>query len=255
MELLERGLPVRAVNRRGAAEVPNAGDVERVAADASDAGLMREVCAGASVVYHCVNPPLPRWRTVFPEVTRSLAAAAGDTGAVLVFADDTWMYGRVSGSMTEDLPARPVSNLGVLRAWFAEMLLAAHRRGEVQVAIARAGELYGPRMESLLGRNLFGQVLSGRRPVWPGNPDLPITPTYIRNFARGLATVAAEPKAWGGVLARTQWASDYRSRLCLQRVSRARSAGAPVVTLQPYRPLTRPDLDGHQARCRDALSV
>jgi nucleoside-diphosphate-sugar epimerase len=196
-ELLSRGLKVRAVNRSGKAEVP--AEVEMVAADASDAGLMREVCTGAEAVYNCVNPPFEQWREVFPEVHRSLVAAAAAAGAVLVFADDTWMYGKVDGPMTETLPSRPVSHLGVFRAWLAEMLLGAHARGEVRMVIGRAGELYGPRVESLFGRSLFAQAVRGHRMFWPGKLDLPITPTYINDFARGLATLAGEPSAWGEV--------------------------------------------------------
>lgn len=196
-ELLRRGLPVRAINRSGKGEMPDG--VELVAADAADARRMLEVCADAVAVYHCVNPPFDGWRRVFPEVNRSLIEAAGAAGATLVFADDTWMYGQVDGPMTEDLPYRPVSNLGVLRAWLAEMLLAAHSRGQVQVAIGRAGELYGPNVESVLAHNVFGQAARGHRVFWPGDPDLPITPTYIGDFARGLATVAGDPAAWGEV--------------------------------------------------------
>ncbi|MGO1055477.1 NAD-dependent epimerase/dehydratase family protein [Crossiella sp. CA198] len=195
-ELLGRGEKVRAVSRGGDSAIPGA---EAVAADASDARRMREVCAGATAVYNCVNPPFPQWRSTFPEVIRSLVAAAGAAGAVLAFADDTWMYGKAAGPMTEDTPVRPVTELGVLRAWLAEMTLAAHHRGDARVVIARGGELYGPAVESVLGQNLFGRAVAGRRPIWFGDPDQPITPTYIGDFAAGLATVAADPESWGQV--------------------------------------------------------
>ncbi len=89
--------------------------------------------------------------------------------------------------MTEDTPWRPVSGHGVLRAWIAERLLAEAARGRVRVSIVRAGELYGPGVRSLLAGNLFGCALRG----WPvhlvGNPDLPLTPTYVGDFAATLA--------------------------------------------------------------------
>jgi nucleoside-diphosphate-sugar epimerase len=192
-ELVARGEKVRAVNRSGRAGVPDG--VELVAADAGDAGQMREICSGATAVYHCVRPPLPEWLELYPRVQESLIRAAGAAGAVLVFADDTWMYGKVDRPMTEDMPYRPVAGLGVMRALMAEMLLAAHHRGDVQVAIARAGELYGPKVESLFGPLLFG----AKRPIWFGHADLPITPTYIDDFAQTMVTLAAEPDAWGEV--------------------------------------------------------
>ncbi|GAB3895391.1 NAD-dependent epimerase/dehydratase family protein [Kibdelosporangium lantanae] len=185
--MLRRDEKVVAVNRGGRADLP----VEVIAADAADPDRMREVCAGATAVYNCVNPPIPTWLDVFPRVNRALVTAAAATGAVLVFADDTWMYGRVDGPMTEDTPARPVTHLGLLRAWLADLVL----RPGIQAVIGRAGELYGPGVRSLLGDNIF----RGGRPVYFGNPDLPITPTYIEDFARALATLGSTPTSWGQV--------------------------------------------------------
>ncbi|WP_202818919.1 NAD-dependent epimerase/dehydratase family protein [Actinosynnema sp. ALI-1.44] len=196
-ELLRRGEKVRAVNRSGRVGLPDVelNGVEFIRANASDADQMTEICAGATAVYHCVRPPLPEWLELYPRVQQALISAAGTAGAVLVFADDTWMYGRVDRPMTEDMPYRPVAHLGLIRAWLAEMTLAAHHRGDVRVAIARAGELYGPKVESLFGSTMF----AGKRPIWFGDPDLPITPTYIDDFATTMITLAGEPDAWGEV--------------------------------------------------------
>lgn len=221
--LLERGEKVRAVNRSGKSSFP----AEAVAADAANAQQMREVCAGATAVYNLVRPPLTDWRTTFPDVTRSLIAAAGAAGAVLAFADDTWMYGKVDRPMTEDMPSRPVSNLGVLRAWLAEMLLAAEHRGDVRVVIARAGELYGPKVESLFGPNLFGRALAGKRPLWFGDPDLPITPTYIDDFAATLATLATSPDTWGEVW-HVPSGPPTTARRFAQQISDARLVAVPA---------------------------
>ncbi|HWM05688.1 MAG TPA: NAD-dependent epimerase/dehydratase family protein, partial [Actinophytocola sp.] len=196
-ELQATGHRVRAVNRSGRrAAGPG---VEVVAADATDAARMRQVCDGAAVVYNCVNPPFLRWRELFPAAVDGVLAGASAAGAVLVFADDTWMYGRVAEPMTEDTPYRPVSAKGVLRAWLAERVLAAHHRGDVRAVIGRAGELYGPGVESLFGRNLFGAALAGRTARWLGRLDLALTPLFIDDFARGLLVLAERSAAHGGV--------------------------------------------------------
>lgn len=78
----------------------------------------------------------------------------------------------------------------MLRAWLADMLLAAHNKGQVQAVIGRGGELYGPLVESVLGQNVFGAAVSGKRALWFGNLDLPLTPLFIDDFARGLITLA-----------------------------------------------------------------
>jgi nucleoside-diphosphate-sugar epimerase len=117
--------------------------------------------------------------------------------AKLVFADDTWMYGKPDGPMTEKLPYRPVSNKGVLRAWLAEMLLRAHDGGSLRVAIGRAGELYGPAVESVLGRNLFGAALKGKKARFIGDPNQPLTPTFVEDFAKALIVLGEREEALG----------------------------------------------------------
>jgi nucleoside-diphosphate-sugar epimerase len=196
-ELVSRERRVRAVNRSGRAAVP--AGVEVLKGDAANPDRMREVCRGATVVYNCVNPPFTTWTETFPPIMQAVIDGAAAAGAKLVFADDTWMYGKVDGPMTEDLPYRPASNKGVLRAWLADMLLAAHDRGKVRATIGRAPELYGPAVESVLGQNLFGPALAGKKARWVGALDVPLTPLFIEDFARGLVTLGEREEALGEV--------------------------------------------------------
>lgn len=113
----------------------------------------------------------------------------GANAARVVYADDTWMYGRVLTPMTPDLPYRPVGPLGLLRAWLAERLEHAAATGRIRLSIVRAGELYGPGVRSMIAANVFSGVGPTSHALWFGSPDLPITPTYIDDFARTVATV------------------------------------------------------------------
>lgn len=187
------GHRVRAVTRDGR-DVGTPG-VELRAADAANPSSVTAACRGAAVVYHCVMPPLGRWRAEFPVITDALVDGAASVGARLVFADDTWMYGRVDGPMTEDTAYRPVSNKGVLRAWLAERLLSAAASGRLPVSIVRAGELYGPGVRSLIASNVFAAVSRRRTVHWAGDPGLPLTPTFITDFGRTLAAVGASDTA------------------------------------------------------------
>lgn len=157
-ELLRRIRRVRAVNRSGRLDAPPG--VEVAAGDARDAERIREVCRGAGVVYNTVNVPFAQSQESFPAAVDGVLSGARAADATMVFAVDTWMYGRVTGPMTEALPYRPVSDKGVLRAWLAERVIAAHTGGRVRTVIGRAPELYGPAVESVLGHNLFGPALS-----------------------------------------------------------------------------------------------
>ncbi|WP_431798694.1 NAD-dependent epimerase/dehydratase family protein [Microbacterium kunmingense] len=194
-ELSARGIAVRAVSRRTQRNVPVG--VISVAADALDPDSLRRAVDGASVVYHCVMPTFENWRSDFPRVTRAIIAAAGANDARVVFADDTWMYGKVTGPMSEQTPENPVSHKGVLRAWLGEMLLTAHHRGDAEVVIGRAPELFGPHVGSLLNASFIGNAARGKRAIYIGNPDLPITPMFIDDFARGLIKLGTAENAAG----------------------------------------------------------
>lgn len=220
-ELARRGLPIRAVSRSG---TPVEG-AEAVSADAADPAAMRDVCRDAAAVHHCVNPPFASWRAVFPAATRALLAAAGAAGARLVFADDTWMYGRVDGPMREDTTVAPVSGKGVLRAWLAEMVLAAHARGEVETVIGRAPELWGPGVESLLAGGIFAAAAHGRTARWPGDPDLPVTAGYAPDVGAALVELALAPASATGRVWHTPVPPPITGRLFVEKVYAA--AGHP----------------------------
>ena len=213
-DLVRRGLPVRAVTRSG---TPVEG-AEAVAADATDAPAMRDVCRDAAVVHHCVNPPFTTWRAAFPAATRALLAAAGAAGARLVFADDTWMYGKVDAPMREDTTVAPVSSKGVLRAWLAEMVLAAHARGEVETVIGRAPELWGPGVESLLAAGIFGEAAQGRTVRWPGDPDLPMTAGYTPDVGAALVELSLAPASATGRVWHTPVPPAITGRQFVERV-------------------------------------
>ena len=191
------GYRVRAVTRDGR-DVGTPG-VEVASADATEERDLVAACRGAVAVYHCVMPVLARWSSDFPRVTDALVDAASRVGARLVYADDTWMYGRVDGPMTEDTPWRPVSAKGVLRAWLAERILHAAAAGRLQVSVVRAGELYGPGVRSLLADNVFPPALRGWPVQYLGDPDLPLTPTFIDDFAATLAAAGTADTSDAGL--------------------------------------------------------
>ncbi len=196
-QLHAAGYRVRAVTRDGR-DVGTPG-AERAAADARDGAALTAVCRDATAVHHCVLPALDRWTSDLPVVTDALLHAASRVGARLVHADDTWMYGRVDGPMTEDTPWRPVIPRGVLRAWIAERVLSAAAAGRLQVSTVRAGELYGPGVRSLVAGNVFLPALRGWPVQWFGDPDLPLTPTSVDDFAATMAAAGTRDTSDAGV--------------------------------------------------------
>jgi nucleoside-diphosphate-sugar epimerase len=197
-ELASHGHRVRAVSRKPAADLPEG--VEQRPADAADPAQTRTACQGATVVYHCAQPPYARWAQEFPTLTQSIADAAACTGARLVYPDNLYTYGPVQGPITEDLPALATTNKGRVRTLMAQRLLAAHRAGTLQVAIGRSSDYYGPGgANSVVGDILFGAAAKGKRARWLGRMDVPHSLNYLPDVARALATLGARPEALGEV--------------------------------------------------------
>lgn len=196
--LVAQGTPVRAVNRSGRGQFGPG--VELVQADALDASSVRDACRGATTVYNCVGVPYQEWTTTLMPIMTNILDGAAAAGARLVFADNTYMYGKVQGPMTEDLPFRPISRKGALRAQMAERLLEAHASGKAQVTIGRAADFYGPGVHvALISEATFRAALAGKRVLWPGRLDMPHTMMFIDDLARGLVTLGTRPEALGQV--------------------------------------------------------
>lgn len=195
-ELRARGQRVRMVNRSGKAEVPDG--VEVVRGDATHPESARAASQGATTLYNCTNAPYTEWPEKFPAIWAGITDAAASVGAKLVAGDNLYMYGPVSSPIREALPYAATDRKGRTRAAMATALLEAHRSGKVRATIGRASNFYGPRVrDSSIGERVFDTALKGGTVDLIGNPDLPHTATFIRDFARGLVTLGEHDEALG----------------------------------------------------------
>ena len=198
--LLRRGETVRMVNRSGSAPVPD--EVDVVGGDAADQRFTVDVTRGAHVVYQTLNPPYARWAEEFPALQAGVLAAARTHGARLVSMENVYMYGRPAGrTLTETRAYAAHSRKGQLRGRMAHDLLAAHKAGNVSVAIGRASDYFGPRggAQSNLGDRLFPAAIDGKTASVLGDPDQPHTYTYIPDIGEGLSVLGEHPDAPGQV--------------------------------------------------------
>jgi len=198
--LRRRGEQVRLVNRSGTASVPD--DIEVLGGDASDPAFTTAAAQGAQVVYQTLNPPYPKWVELFPALQASVLAAAQAAGARLVSMENVYMYGHPNGQpLTETQPYAADTRKGTLRARMARELLAAHAAGNVQVAIGRGSDYFGPRggAQSMLGDRVIPAALAGKTATVLGDPDQPHTYTYIPDIGEGLAVLGEHPDAPGEV--------------------------------------------------------
>jgi nucleoside-diphosphate-sugar epimerase len=196
-ELVKQGKRVRLVNRSGRASAPEGVEVQ--AGDARNPEVTRELCRGAAVVYNCTNPPYTQWPELFPALQAGVLAGAAAAGARLVVMENVYMYGPSGGQpLTEDRPYAAATRKGRVRAKMAEELLTAHQRGQVQVAIGRASDFFGPRaLLAAMGERVFYPALQGKAAQIYGDVDQLHTQSYIPDIGRGLVILGERDEALG----------------------------------------------------------
>lgn len=199
-KLRERGRHVRIV-RRSAGPVAIQG-VEVVRGDAMDRSFCAAAVGDAGAVYHCINTPYfaKVWEETLPRIQENLVAASGKAGARLIVLDNLYAYGRTGGRMMdESMPQRPSSRKGAIRARLHDALMEAVARGDVQVAVGRASDFFGPSAGagSHLGERFWRGVLAGRTGDVIVEPDTPHTYHFTRDVAAGLVALGLDPDADG----------------------------------------------------------
>lgn len=198
-QLVAAGEQVTAVNRSGRADLPGA---RVAAADATDPSVTRELCGGADVVYFCLNAShYDRWSEEFPPLQRGVLAGAAHAGARLVVLDNLYAYGPPGGrDLVESARDEPTSAKAATRSAMTQELLDAHAAGQVEVAVGRASDFFGPgTTQSALGEAVFGAAVRGGTAQVMGDPDQPHSYSYTPDVAAALITLgtaAAAGQIW-----------------------------------------------------------
>jgi nucleoside-diphosphate-sugar epimerase len=152
-------------------------------------------------VYDCTSPAYDAWATDLFPVARGALYAAASAGAKLIVLDNLYMYGRPDGPIRETSPIAPCSRKGELRARLADERADAHKRGDVRIATARAGDFFGPGVvrQTTFGERFYLRAFAGKRVECFGDPDMPHALSYAPDVARALVTLADHDDALGGV--------------------------------------------------------
>jgi nucleoside-diphosphate-sugar epimerase len=231
--LAGRGHRVRVVNRRGrAGDLPPG--VEVAAGDATEADQVRSLTHGAAVVYQCAQPPYTNWPEEFPPLQEGVIEGVAASGARLVIAENLYMYGDTDGRViTEDTPLNPHGRKGRTRARMTEQALAAHQAGKVRIAIGRGSDLFGPHVSgSVVGAEVFQRILDGKPARTIGNPDLPHSYTYTRDFGEALVILGEREQAFGRAW-HVPTAEAVTTRRLVGMVAEAAGRAARVQTAGP----------------------
>jgi nucleoside-diphosphate-sugar epimerase len=202
-ELVAQGKHVRGVSRSGTADVPPG--VEMVSADALNLSSAKTAAEGAAVIYHCMAVLYSEWTTKLPTMMTNIieAATAQGSNTKVVYVDNLYMYGKESalkGPLTENTPHLATGKKGKIRSAIANQLMAAHKAGRLRATIGRASDFYGPRgTSSVLDIFVFPKVLAGKKAKMFGDIEKQHSYMYLEDFAKGIATLASNEKAYGEV--------------------------------------------------------
>ncbi len=190
------GMPLRLVSRT---PKPAPTGVETFSANVSSLDQTIAAVAGSSVVYLLVGLKYDTgtWRALWPRIMSNVIEACKRANAKLVFFDNVYMYGRVSGPMTEETAFNPCSRKGEVRARVATMLLNEIEAGGIQALIARSADFYGPRASTSIANILvFDKLAKHATASWLASDAVPHSFTFTPDAARALALLAAKEDAW-----------------------------------------------------------
>ncbi len=162
-----------------------------------------EVVKGSDVVFLCAGLPYETkvWQELWPKIMSNTIEACKVSNARLIFLDNVYSYGKVSGPMTEDTPYNPCSRKGEVRVKIAEQLQEEMKRGNLRAIIARAADFYGPyaTRTSVPQLLVIDRLRQGQRAYWLVNPDVPHSYSYIPDCANGLHLLADDASSFNQV--------------------------------------------------------
>jgi nucleoside-diphosphate-sugar epimerase len=175
------------------------GATEVVSADISNLDQTVSAVSGSTVVHLLVGLKydVHVWRELWPRIMANAIEACKRTDAKLIFFDNVYMYGKVSGPMTEDTPFKPCSKKGEIRARIATTLLNEVKSGNLTAMIARSADFYGPHAKTSVANVLvFDKCAKRAKASWLVNDSVPHSYTYTPDAAKSLALLADSQSAW-----------------------------------------------------------
>jgi nucleoside-diphosphate-sugar epimerase len=190
------GEDVRLITRRGSG--PTHPRIHRIALDATDSRQLVDAVNGAETLFNCAAPPYHLWSSQFAPLAASLLKAAIATGVDYVMLGNLYGYGPVEGPMTENLPMRPNSVKGRIRAQAWADAQAAHDAGRVRVTEVRASDFIGRGAMSVFTLMVAPKVLAAKPALFPADLDAPHSWTGTIDAARALIAVGSAERTWGG---------------------------------------------------------
>jgi nucleoside-diphosphate-sugar epimerase len=200
---------------------------ETVEADLLDYNQAEKAVAGSEIVYLLagLKYDIKTWKEQWPKLMRNVIDACKKHNSKLVFFDNVYAYGLVTGTMTEETPFRPNSKKGEVRAQVATMLLDEITAGNVKGMIVRAADFYGPgAIYSLTYSTVTQRLKAGKGPQWIGNPKAMHTFTYTPDAGKSVAmlgnTASAYNQTWHALTSKEKMSGEDYVRIACEITGR-----------------------------------
>lgn len=196
-ELNKHALRIRLVSRNP--RLIN-GNEELFKADLTKLNETIESLKGVKVAYLTVglNYSSEVWLREWPLIMTNVIDACKFNGTKLVFLDNVYAYGKVTGWMTEETPFNPCSVKGEIRAKIATQLLNEIRQGNIEAQIARSADFYGPNTpQSFASIMIFEKLSKKKEPQWMINDHSKHSFTYTPDIGVALAKLGTTDESFG----------------------------------------------------------
>lgn len=171
-------------------------------ADITKKEEMLQAIKGSEIVYLTagLKYTTKTWQEQWPGLIENVIEGCKKEGAKLVFFDNVYIYGKVDGPMTEETPFNPCSKKGEIRAKLDLRLMDEYKKGNLQVAIVRGADFYGPGISSSMFNLLvINNLIKGKKANWMNNPKALHTFTYTPDAAYATALIGNTPSAYNQV--------------------------------------------------------
>ncbi|MEO9197270.1 MAG: NAD-dependent epimerase/dehydratase family protein, partial [Antricoccus sp.] len=183
--LRERGITAFSVGRTPSPDL----ETSSVIADLLDSHATIEALRGASVAYLTAGLKYRArdWEIMWPQMLQNTVNACLANDTILVYLDNPYAFGRVSGPMTEMSEINPISRMGKVRADALEMLdETARSRGLVHI-VGRSADFYGPGAStSVFNAYVLDKITAGKKPTWFYDATQLHSMTYTRDIGDAL---------------------------------------------------------------------
>lgn len=198
---IAKTLPAYTTNVRLVSRNPKAvtGTEELVSADLTSADQVMKAVKGSEIVYLTAGLQynIKIWQEQWPRIMQNVIVACKENGAKLVFFDNVYMYGKVTGPMTEETPFNPCSLKGEVRAKIATMILDEVKKSSLIALIARAADFYGPEtFNGFLNVMAFENLKKGKSAQLMISKNLKHSYTYTPDAGKATAMLGNTPSAY-----------------------------------------------------------